>query len=146
MAALAGVFLLVAAAARAADPRSKLPAVQAPIEASNVPRNFVVVEGTVTVRVRGVLVSPPDVTYAFDPPFRFSTGYLSPVSEGVYRLHADRVPADGSFTLTIRAVHNDAIIRGGVVERQGRTSSGSIRLQIPYGRDYSFGDQLLDLN
>ena len=46
------VWLGGAREARAADPRSKLPAVQAPIAAANIPPAFVLVEGTVTVRVR----------------------------------------------------------------------------------------------
>ncbi len=147
MAAIAA-FMWVGGAreARTADPRSKLPAVQTPIDAANIPPSFVLVEGTVTVRVRGVRVSPGDVTYAFDPPFKLSTGFLSPISEGTYRFHLNKVPADGAYTLTIKAAYNDTIISGGVVQRKGSTVTGSIRIAIPYGRDYSFGDQLLDLN
>lgn len=142
----AGAWLGAVGAGRAADPSSKLPALQRPIEAANIPQSFVVVDGTVTVRVQGVLVNPTSVTYAFDPEFKFSNGYLTPASDGIFRLHANNVPADNSYTLIIKAAYNDTVVRDGVVLRLGKTYSGSIRISIPYGRDYSFGDQLLDLN
>ena len=140
--ALAGAGL---ATGLRADPRPTLPPVQRPIEAVNVPVSYVVVSGSVTVRVAGVLVNPDDVTYSFDPDFKFSTGYLTRVADGLYHMRTNKVPADDAHELTIKAAYNDTIIQDGVVQRLGQTHAGSIRIDIPPGRDYDFGQQLLDL-
>lgn len=140
------LFVLTAALAAAhADPRPHLPPLERPIDAVDVPVSYVVVSGSVTVRADGVLVNPNDVTYSFDPEFKFSTGYLARVGDGLYRLRTDRVPAGDGYELTIRAAYNDTIIQDGIVQRLGRTHVGSIRIDIPPGRDYDFGQQLLDL-
>jgi hypothetical protein len=143
--AVPALILGFAAVAIATDPNSKLPPVQTPIEAANIPHAYVVITGTVSVRVDGVLVNPSDVTYTFDPEFKFSTGYLDRVEDGIYVLRADRVPADGSYTLTIKAAYNDTLIKDGVVQRMGKTRTGSLRIPLPFGRDYSIDQQLLDL-
>ena len=141
--------LLVAAAFAAgpsqADPKPRLPEKMRSIEAVNVEIPYAVVTGTVTVRARGVLVNPADVTYSFEPDFKASTGYLFPVADGTFVFRADRVPADRSHVLTIKATHNDTVIKNGLVAHLGQTYSGLLRIEIPLGRDYSFGEQLLDL-
>jgi hypothetical protein len=138
--------LLIGAAVSRAERNSTLPPRERPLEAVNVEIPYAVVTGTVSVRAGGVPVSPADVTYAFQPDFKFSTGYLTLIKDGVYRFRADHVPADQPHTLTIKAAWNDTLVKDGVVLRQGRTYAGTLRLDIPFGRDYNFGDQILDLN
>lgn len=140
---IAGAWL--AAGAGSAETRTKLPDPMRSIEAVNVERPFAVITGTVTVRSRGVLVNPPAVTYSFYPDFKGSAGHLFRVADGVYVLRAGRVPSDRGHVLTIRGAYNDTVIRNGLVEHLGRTYTGTLRVDIPHGRDYSFGDQLLDL-
>ncbi|MBV9080262.1 MAG: hypothetical protein JO102_03990, partial [Elusimicrobia bacterium] len=55
--------------------------------------------------------------------------------------------ADQAYQLTINANYNRAIVRSdGYVERKGDTYSGVLTVNIPYGGDYSFGTQLMDLH
>lgn len=115
------------------------------VQPVNVPVNHVVVSGTVTVRVRGVLVNPQQVTYMFQPEFPSSRGHLWKRADGTYVLRVPRVPADRPHILTISAAYNDTVLKDEVVERLGQTYTGSIRIEIPHGRDHAFGDQLLDL-
>ncbi len=138
---------LNAALIRAADqprPRYPEPSLRS-IEAANVPVTYVVVSGTVTVRARGILVNPQEVTFVFQPEFPGSRGYLYSVGDGTYRIDVARVPADSFHTLLISAAYNDTLVKDGVVERLGETYTGTLRLDIPNGRDYAFGDQILDL-
>jgi len=117
------------------------------IDAVNVDVPMAVVTGTVTVRAGGVLVSPQQVTYAFQPEFPLSRGRLRKTADGTYVLKLRNVPANRTHTLTMNAVYNDTVVREGVVQRLGETRSGRLELAIPHGRDtFSFGEQLLDLH
>jgi hypothetical protein len=147
IAAGAGLFVLAAGSA-GADDTSLLH--RREHENRSIPANvevqYGVVLGTVTVRSGGVLVNPQEISYAFQPDFPGSQGYLWRVGDGTYVLRAQRVPIEDSHTLIIRGTYNDTIVRDGIVQRLGETTSGSLRLQIPFGRDsFDFGEQLLDL-
>lgn len=139
--------LFAAVPGRAADqPRPKYPErTLRSIAPVNAPTSYVVVSGTVTVRARGVLVNPQEVTFVFQPEFPGSRGYLYRVAEGTYRLEVPRVPGEAAHTLVISAAYNDTIVKGDVIQRLGETYSGTLRLEVPNGRDFAFGEQLLDL-
>lgn len=103
---------------------------------SQAPTPVKTLTATVTTRMRGVLVDPQTVTYAFAPEFDGSMGALKRANLGIYELRADNIPADRPYTITVLANYSDSVAGSdGVPERHGRAYSGTVRIAAPYGRD-----------
>ena len=107
---------------------------------------FETVSGTVQVRLNGAPVNPAMIRYTFTPVFTINSGGLTKTDEGAYFMRADNVPKNAPYTLTITGSTNDTQYAwDGTIQKPGRTYSGMTRIAVPYGGDFDFGVQFLDL-
>src|SRR5580765_7123466 len=102
--------LLSAGFARADDSWGKPQVPSEHIQPANVPEAaFKTVQGTITVRLDGVLVDAKDVSYIFAPEFPGNTGSLVRKELGTYFLKADNISKNQPYSLTITALYNDSV-------------------------------------
>lgn len=100
---------------------------------------------TINVRLNGVLVDPQVLTYTFSPVFPGNSGRPQRMSEGTYQLRAE-VPVDQTSVLALSATTNDTTYRqDGTIDRLGKTTTATLRLNVPYGTQVDLGVQFLDL-